>query len=217
MKEAVKTLANAVCLILVLPLVLAFRAGALMLGREKAFPGYSQALSLLPGLAGVYLRRAFYRLVLPRCGADAWVGFATVLSHDGVEIGDRVYVGGFCCLGNVTLGDDVLLGSNVSVINGAKQHGIERLDVPIREQPGEYPRVSIGRDTWIGDRALVLADVGNHCVIGAGAVVTRPVPDYGVAVGVPARVVRFRNDPEPLAPANGAGNREKEGCGRCVE
>ena len=47
------------------------------------------------------------------------------------------------------------------------QHGIERLDVPIREQPGTWARVAIGRDSWVGDRAVVLADVGCHCVIGA--------------------------------------------------
>jgi acetyltransferase-like isoleucine patch superfamily enzyme len=194
----------------VLPAYLAYRANSAVIGREKAFPGCSQALSLLPGLAGVYLRRAFYSLVLPRCGADAWIGFGTVFSHPGAEIGARVYVGVYCCLGDVALGDDALLGSNVSVINGGRQHGTERLDVPIREQPGEFPRVRVGRDSWIGDRALVLADVGRHCVIGAGAVVTRPVPDYGVAVGVPARVVRYRQDPgenpkAPRAPAAGAG------------
>jgi hypothetical protein len=87
-------------------------------------------------------------------------------------------------------------------MNGGSQHGIERLDLPVREQPGTWPRVTIGRDSWIGDRAVVLADVGRHCVIGAGSVVTRPLPDYAIAVGVPAKVVRFRNG-QPL-PNRGA-------------
>ncbi len=95
-------------------------------------------------------------------------------------------------IGDVTLEDDVLLGSHVSVINGNRQHGIERLDVPIREQPGEYPRVTIGRDSWIGDRSIVMANVGKHCVIGAGSVVTKPIPDYAIAFGNPACVVRYR-------------------------
>jgi acetyltransferase-like isoleucine patch superfamily enzyme len=193
MKASIKTLANALALLLVLPCYLAVRAGTLVLGRDKAFPGWSQAFSLIPGLTGVYLRRAFYRLVLPRCGADSCLCFGTHFSHPTAEVGARVYVGPGCTLGDVTLGDDVLLGSNVSVINGGRQHGTGRLDVPIREQPGEWPRVRVGTDSWVGDRALVLADVGNHCVIGAGAVVTTPVPDYAVAVGVPARVVRYRN------------------------
>jgi acetyltransferase-like isoleucine patch superfamily enzyme len=91
------------------------------------------------------------------------------------------------------LGDDVLIGSHVSIMNGPAQHGIGRLDVPIREQPGVWSRVTIGRDSWIGDRTIVLADVGRHRVIGAGSVVTKPIPDYAIAVGSPARVIRFCN------------------------
>jgi acetyltransferase-like isoleucine patch superfamily enzyme len=192
MKSAVKSLANTLGLALVLPCYLSFWGSSLLLGKAKAFPGWSQAFSLIPGLVGVYLRRAFYRLVFPRCSSDACLSFGTVFSHATAEIGERVYVGLSCCLGDVTLENDVLLGSNVSIINGGKQHGIERLDIPVREQPGEWPRISIGEDTWIGDRSLVLANVGKHCVIGAGSVVTKPIPDYAIAVGVPARVVRFR-------------------------
>jgi acetyltransferase-like isoleucine patch superfamily enzyme len=170
-----------------------YHLGRLVLGADKVFPGWSQAFSQLPGLSGAYLRRAFYRMVLPRCGANAFLSFGTVFSHPKAEVGRYVYTGPYCCLGDITLEDDVLLGANVSVANGAAQHGIDRLDVPIREQPGVWPRVTIGQDTWVGDRAVVLADVGKHCVIGSGSVVTKPVPDYAVAVGVPARVVRFRN------------------------
>jgi len=204
MKRVLKMLADGVGVLLALPAYLLYRLGALGLGREKLFPGWSQAFSLVPGLSGVYLRRAFYRLALPRCGRDSHLGFGTVFSHFTAEVGRDVYVGPFCCLGDVTLEDDVLLGSHVSVMNGNAQHGTARLDIPIREQPGDWPRVTIGRDTWIGDRALVLADVGAHCVVGAGAVVTKPLPDYAVAIGVPARIVRFRAATPASAPLSAA-------------
>jgi virginiamycin A acetyltransferase len=191
-----KLLADFTASLMVLPAVLAYHAGKLLLGAEKAFPAWPQLLGLVPGITGAYLRRAFYRMVLGRCGAGSWISFGTVFSHATAEVGRDVYVGCYCCLGDVTLEDDVLLGSQVSIMNGAAQHGIERLDIPIREQPGLWPRITIGRDSWIGDRAVVMADVGKHCVIGAGSVVTRPVPDYAVAVGVPARVVKYRNESE---------------------
>lgn len=196
MKRLLKLIAGGLALLLVLPAFLLYRLGALVLGKEKAFPGWSQAFSLLPGLTGVYLRRAFYGLVLPRCGEGCCLSFGVIFSHPTAEVGRDVYVGPFGCLGDVTLEDDVLLGSHVSVMNGAGQHGIDRLDIPIREQPGVWPRVTIGKDSWVGDRATVLADVGKHCVIGAGSVVTKPIPDYAIAVGVPARIVRMRNQAE---------------------
>jgi acetyltransferase-like isoleucine patch superfamily enzyme len=198
MKVALKASANFFALLLVLPGFLCFRTAALLLGKRKAFPGWSQAFSLVPGIWGVYLRRAFYRLVFPHCGTDSWIGFGTVFSHSTVEVGRCTYIGVYCSLGDVTLEDDVLLGSHVSITNGVAQHGIDRLDVPIREQPGIWPRVTIGRDTWVGDRAVVMCDVGRHCVIGAGAVVTHPIPDYAIAVGVPAKVVRFRQQQEVI-------------------
>jgi len=205
MKALLKSLANGLGLLLVLPAYLGFRLGALAFGPGQAFPGWSQALSLIPGLTGVYLRRSFYRLVFPRCGAGACLSFGTIFSHPTAEIGRKVYVGPYGCLGDVNLEDDVLLGSHVSVMNGGGQHGIERLDIPIREQPGEWPRVTIGEDTWIGDRAIVLANVGKHCVIGAGSVVNKPIPDYAIAVGVPAKVVRYRTGaPQPAVALNGA-------------
>jgi acetyltransferase-like isoleucine patch superfamily enzyme len=201
MKRLLKAMLNGMATLAVLPAVMLYRAGALVIGPERAFPGWSQALALVPGYLGFYLRRAFYRLTLRRCSADACIGFGTVISHPSTEIGRRVYVGLFCSLGDVTLEDDVLLASYVSVMNGARQHGVDRLDIPMREQPGIWPRVSIGRDSWIGERSVVMADVGKQCVVGAGAVVSKAVPDLAIAVGVPARVSRFRKsleDPRPI-------------------
>jgi acetyltransferase-like isoleucine patch superfamily enzyme len=192
MRSILKAGLNGLATLMIVPALLLYRASKVAFGPDRAFPGWSQAFSLIPGLSGTYLRRAFYRHVFPRCAADAFIGFGVVFSHPTVEIGRSVYVGAYGCLGDVILEDDVLLGSHVSITNGGAQHGIERLDIPIREQPGCWPRVTIGRDSWIGDRAVVMADVGRHCVIGAGSVVTRPIQDYAIAVGVPARVVRYR-------------------------
>jgi acetyltransferase-like isoleucine patch superfamily enzyme len=201
MKDGLKSIVNLLARIVVLPAFVVYCLSCWLLGTDQAFPGWSQAWSLFPGRSGAYLRRAFYQLVLSQCGHHSWISFGTLMSHATAAIGRQVYIGPYCCLGDVTIEDDVLLGSHVSVSNGGRQHGIDRLDMPIRDQPGCWPRLTIGRDSWIGDRAIIQADVGRHCVIGAGAVVTRPIPDYAVAVGIPARVIRFRNQLEPAAAA----------------
>ncbi|MBR0190894.1 MAG: acyltransferase [Thermoguttaceae bacterium] len=169
----------------------------LFLPKQRVFADLTQFLALMPGIFGEYLRLAFLQWVLPRCGRNSCIGFGTIFSHPTAEIGENVYVGPYCILGDVTLGDDVLLASGVSIANGTNQHFFERTDVPIREQGGEYPRVTIGEDSWIGERAVILADVGAHCVIGAGALVLESIPDYAIAVGVPAKVVKFRNNKNP--------------------
>lgn len=193
-----KSIAEWIARILTLAPYLAYRICVVALGDFRAFPGWSQAMSLLPGLAGQFLRRAFYAWVLPRCGRGCVVSFGTVFSHPTVKIGEQAYLGVYCCIGDVTIEDDVLVGSHVSITNGSRQHGTSRLDIPVREQPGEWPRMTIGRDSWIGDRAVVMADVGKHCVVGAGAVVTKPVPDYAIVVGSPARIIGYRGNHVPL-------------------
>ncbi len=176
----------------VLPAFLIYRLAAAGLGRDRAFPGWSQFFSVFPGISGVFLRRAFYRLVLERCAPDVCLTFGTIFANPGTQVGHGVYVGAFCCVGESILEDDVLLSSHVSVLSGPRQHGIERLDIPIRKQPGVRRRVTIGEDSWIGEHAVVMADVGRHCVIGAGAVVAKPIPDFAIAVGVPAKVIGYR-------------------------
>jgi acetyltransferase-like isoleucine patch superfamily enzyme len=176
----------------VLPVFLLYRLAAAGLGKDRAFPGWSQFFSLFPGITGVFLRRAFYRLVLDSCGPDVCFTFGTIFASAGSRVGNGVYVGAFCCIGESVLEDDVLLSSHVSVLSGPRQHGIERLDIPIRMQPGVRRRVTIGQDSWIGEHAVVMANVGRHCVIGAGAVVVKPIPDFAIAVGVPAKVISYR-------------------------
>lgn len=71
---------------------------------------------------------------------------------------------------------------------------IERI-YPCEQGFQEEKPVYIGNDVWIGSRVTILPEVkiGNGCVIGAGAIVTKDVPDYAIVGGNPARVIRYRN------------------------
>jgi len=73
--------------------------------------------------------------------------------------------------------------------------------VPIKDQGIVKRPVRIGPDVWLGTKATVLrgVEIGRGSVIGANSVVTRDVPDYAIAVGVPAKVVRSRLPEEPRA------------------
>ena len=192
MKRFVKSAVHALSIIVVAPCWGLFFLWAQLVGGNRALMGFTQAFSLLPGMTGVYLRRAFYSGVFPVVGADSVISFGVLFSHCATTIGRAAYIGPYCVIGDAEIGDDCLIGSQVSIMNGTKQHGIERLDIPVREQPGHFPRITIGRDSWIGDRAIVMADVGKHCVVGAGAVVTKPVEDFAIVVGNPARKVGSR-------------------------
>jgi acetyltransferase-like isoleucine patch superfamily enzyme len=204
MRRTLKPLVDALATLVVLPAVALHAVGAALCGPAEILPFWSQAFALVPGRTGVFLRRAFLRFVLAHVGRDVWIGFGTVFTHPGARLGDRVYLGHYCVVGDVDVGDEALIASQVSLMNGTAQHGIERLDVPVREQPGRFERISVGRDAWLGERAVIAADVGAQAVIGAGAVVTRPIPDRGIALGIPARVVKYRGETDRGGSASGA-------------
>lgn len=176
----------------VAPSLLSYAIKSAMFGRDRALHGSSQALSLVPGIVGQYLRRAFYCRVLDECHASVTIEFGTLFSQAGARLGEQVYVGPHCHLGLVHLERDVLIAAGVHVPSGPETHGISSLDRPIREQPGNLRMVRIGAGSWIGSGAVVMADVGRDSVVAAGAVVTEALPDRIIAAGVPARVVRQR-------------------------
>jgi len=179
--------------IAVCPALLSYRLRSLVLGRDRALEGSSQVLSLVPGVLGQFVRRAFYVRVLAACHPSVTIEFGVLFSQAGARIGENVYIGPHCHLGLVTLEDEVLLGPAVQIPSGSQTHGTADPDVPIREQGGRRTRVTIGAGSWVGGATVIMADVGCGTVVGAGSVVTRPLPDRVVAVGSPARVVRSRD------------------------
>lgn len=192
MKNAVKAAARGTAFILVIPHLLSYGVRASMLGRDRALEGSMHTLGLVPGVFGEYVRRAFLARVLDHCASTAVIGYGTLISQAGTRIDDHVYVGPRCHLGLVHLEHDVLLAAGVHIPSGRHTHGTEA-GVPMREQEGQRRMVRVGANSWIGSAAVVMADVGHDAIVGAGAVVTGPLPPLVVAAGVPARIVRQRD------------------------
>lgn len=110
-----------------------------------------------------------------------------------VRIGDRCLIGkGSGIVGHfsITIGNDVWTGHHVYITD--QNHGYENIALPISQQSQPERAVVIGDESWLGYGSVVLPGVtiGKHVVIGANSVVTRDIPDYSVAVGSPALVVR---------------------------
>jgi virginiamycin A acetyltransferase len=194
MKPIIKAILNAVCTVMILPVYGCFLLSALLLGQDRALEGASQTLAGLPGLWGMMLRRAFLGLVLAKCDATADIGYGTLFSQTDAIIAENVYVGPRCHLGLVTLERDVLLAAGVHIPSGGQTHSFADPDTPIKDQGGTRSRVTIGAGAWIGSAAVVMADVGAGAIVAAGAVVTKPVPANAIVGGVPAKLIRMRDE-----------------------
>jgi acetyltransferase-like isoleucine patch superfamily enzyme len=192
MRSAAKAIAIALATVVAAPAILSLAIRRMFFGADRAVESSTQMLGLVPGITGDYLRRAFLPFALDHFDRSATIQFGVLFSQAGSRIDANVYVGPRCHLGLVHLERDVLLAAGVHVPSGAATHGTADSGTPIRDQPGLRTLVRIGEGSWIGSGAIVMADVGKHTVVGAGSVVTTPLPDYVIAAGVPARVIRER-------------------------
>ncbi|MHB0913137.1 MAG: acyltransferase [Armatimonadota bacterium] len=145
------------------------------------------------------------------CSLDAKMGDGIVLGDNvviarntslsckggSIEIGDNSNISGNCMLiseSRLSIGKNVLVAGMTYMVAGGN-HGTERTDVPIIRQPVfQRGGITIEDNCWLGANVTVLdgVTIGRDSVIGAGAVVTSDIPEFSVAVGVPARVVKRR-------------------------
>jgi acetyltransferase-like isoleucine patch superfamily enzyme len=177
-----------VAVLLTAPLWIGARLEKWLSQRDGFFAGCSELLSLFPGKPGLFLRRGFYWMCLDALATDCHIGFGTTLAHPQVSIGSGVYIGNRCTLGQVTIGPDVTIGSNVDILSGRHQHGFSRPGVPIQAQVRTFQPVTIGRNCWIGNSSVIAADIDMESVIAAGSVVIHTIPARSVAAGNPAVV-----------------------------
>jgi len=121
--------------------------------------------------------------------------FATVNNGVGdVIIGDRTIIGiGNVIIGPVKIGNDVMFAQNI-VVSGLN-HGYEDVSLPPSVQKVNTAQITVNDNVWIGANSIITAGVsiGKHAIIGGGSVVTKNIPEYTVAVGNPAKVVKKYN------------------------
>jgi acetyltransferase-like isoleucine patch superfamily enzyme len=125
---------------------------------------------------------------LENVSPETYIGFGTFFSKRSAKIGKRVSIGAYCILGDVELEGHILIGSRVSITSGKSQH-LDKFQHKNLDLPANFERLRVGSHTWIGEGAIIMANVGCGCIIGGGAVVVGEIPSHHVAAGNPAKVV----------------------------
>ena len=192
MKAILKNIIFILSVILISPFIIIYKVLSLIDRSDQPFASFSQLLSLLPGKTGNYLRASFYFFCMQHCEKHCVISFLTIFSQQATELESGVYIGPGCNIGLCSIKQNTLLGSGVHIMSGKKQHHITDLNIPIKEQEGHFKKIIIGEDCWIGNGALIMADIGEHSIIGAGSVVVDVIPPFSIAVGNPAKVIKTR-------------------------
>lgn len=128
---------------------------------------------------GVYV--GAYSLITVNDGASLVIGENTFIAHhNSISVNTHCRIGDYCAI-----------APYVTLIDA--EHKYDDIHRPLRFQGGEYGEFLVDDESWIGTGAIILKDVklGRHCVVGANSVVTKSVPPYSVAVGVPAKVIKI--------------------------
>jgi acetyltransferase-like isoleucine patch superfamily enzyme len=130
-------------------------------------------------------------------GPAAWVERGVVLHAFGgsIRIGRDCFLGPHTVIyghGGVDVGDACLIAMHCRIVSS--NHAVPPIGTDIRSQPDELRKTKIGRDVWLGAGVTVLGgvEIGDGCIVGAGAVVCTDLPPGSIAVGVPARVTGRR-------------------------
>jgi acetyltransferase-like isoleucine patch superfamily enzyme len=188
-RSVVKSIAKAGCRLVALAVM--FPLAALSgFGRiSTVFELFAQMSALVPGLLGDYLRVAYYFMTLRKCPLDSRISFASFFAQSSVTIGRAVYIGAYCVIASCHIGERTQIASHVQIFGGGHQHRRDGNGHILPADARTFETVTIGDDCWVGASAIVMANVGAGTTIGAGAVVTRPIPAHVVAVGNPARVI----------------------------
>lgn len=186
-RRGLKAVIFALALLAALPLIGLVWLEKRLARSEIVFLLFAQSLAVVPGFPGQWLRGAYYFGTLDDCSWEVRLGFGTLFTHRGAAVSRRVSTGAYCIFGHARIGENVMIGSRVSIPSGKRQH----LDEVGRLAPvTHFEHVSVGDHCWVGEGAILLADVAEGCIVSAGAVVIDAMPAGKLIGGNPARPIR---------------------------
>jgi acetyltransferase-like isoleucine patch superfamily enzyme len=190
-RRLLKSTIDGICLVVAVPAAMSCAVEArLVPGAETLFTTWAQMFALVPGVTGVFLRRAFYRLTLEACAPSFSIGFGAMFSHRQARIEQNAYVGPYAILGSCRLGRGCLIGSRSSILSGGSLHTLDAQGRWTATDLTRLHRVDIGDYAWIGEASVIIADIGASAMVAAGSVVSTAVPAHTMVGGNPARFVR---------------------------
>lgn len=161
---------------------------------------YRLPRSSFPIVGGISKRIRYFlcRRIFHRCGQNVNIESKAYFGKGlDIEIGNNSGIGRKCSIPpNIKIGNDVMMAPECIILG--LSHEFHDTNIPMRKQgKKEKSSLIIGNDVWIGTRAIILPNVkiiGSGSIIGAGAVVTKDVPNYSIVVGNPARITRVREN-----------------------
>lgn len=165
---------------------------ALIMTKVTDYVYVAEFVGIFPFKTGNLIRNYFYKRTLSSFGKNVTINFGTIISYKENTIGNNVWLGVNNIFGSVDIKDNVITAQGCQFASGKYGHGIGRTDIPIIQQPGYGTKLQIGPDVWFGANCTTIANVGEGCVIGSGAVVVNDIPDWSIAVGNPAKVIKSR-------------------------
>lgn len=189
MRATLKRALNALALVITLPAAITCWAQEALLPGSSMFTFWVHVVAPLPGVPGLFVRRAFYRWLLPDCAENVVIDFGAILNRRA-EIASGAHVGSYALIGWARIGENALIGSRASIPSGGGQHVLLPEGAWSAADSSLLTKVVIGANTWIGEGAIVMADVGQQCMVAAGSVVASALPDGVMVAGNPARFVR---------------------------
>jgi acetyltransferase-like isoleucine patch superfamily enzyme len=163
-------------------------------GADYALVSIGQRAARWAGRGGNLMRSALLKSVGLEIDEEVSLSYGCLITSRQASFRSRSYVGPYSIIGAAELGRDTMVADHVTVLGGRRGHHVEMLETAMRDQGGTTEFITLGEDCWIGSHAVVMANVGAHAIVGAGSVVTRPIPAYAIAVGAPARVIRDRRE-----------------------
>ena len=152
-----------------------------------------------------HLKKEYYKSLLKNCGKDVYLGNDGIATYKNISIGNHVYIGSNYVLqsahGEIEIGNHVMFGPGVHIHGG--NHVFDKIGVymdTVTKAIESDGKVVIEDDVWVGSNAIILKGVriGFGSVIGAGAIVTKNIPEGSIVAGNPAKVIGMRFNAEEL-------------------